>query len=179
MIKQHNFILQPFPSQDSISELKITGNISRADNNLNLNYQILGNLSQIKIPTATDNPQREDRLWETTCLEFFLAIKDSTQYWEFNLSPAKNWNVYRFSDYRENMTRETAINSLPFESDIQSNGLNLSLQLDLNSIISPQIKLLAAISAVIETQEQITYWALIHPDSTADFHLRDSFIIEL
>ena len=178
-MKQNNFILQSFASNDFSSKLQITGNISRKDNNLNLNYQIIGNISQINIPTVINKPTRKDRLWETTCLEFFLGIKNSTQYWEFNLSPAKNWNVYHFTDYRQNMKEETNISLLTFEIKTQPQYLNLSLQLNLNSIVSPEIKLAAAISAVIETKNQITYWALIHPSLTADFHHRDSFIIDL
>jgi hypothetical protein len=178
-MKQYNFVLQPFKPTYLTSELQITGNISRENNNLNLNYQIFGDLSQVKISPIINRQTRKDRLWETTCLEFFIGIKNSTQYWEFNLSPNKHWNVYRFSDYRQNMTEEMAINVLPFEIDTNPYRLNLSLQLDLNLIISPALQLSAAISAVIEAKEQITYWALIHPDSKADFHHRDSFIIDL
>ncbi len=178
-MKQYNFVLQPFTPTYLTSELRITGNISRADNNLSLNYQIAGDLSPIKIPPVTERPARTDRLWETTCLEFFLAIKNSTQYWEFNLSPNKHWNVYRFTSYRQNMTEETVISSLPLEIKIQPYCLHLSLQINLNSIVSPETKLATAISAVIETQNKITHWALIHPASTADFHHRNSFIIDL
>jgi hypothetical protein len=33
---------------------------------------------------------------------------------------------------------------------------------------------------VIQTQDRHeTYWALVHPQPQADFHLRDSFILEL
>ena len=178
-MSQHQFTLQPFSSTNPIADLKITGNIIRADNNLNLNYQLLGDLSQIEIPPIADKPTRQHRLWETTCLEFFLGIKNSTQYWEFNLSPAKHWNIYRFTDYRQNMTEETALDSLPFKIETQPHCLNLSLQLDLNPIISASQKLTVAISAVIQSDRKITYWALTHPGSKADFHRRDSFIINL
>ena len=61
-----------------------------------------------------DMPARRDRLWEETCFEFFLAVKNSPRYWEFNLSPAGHWNVYRFADYRQGMQEEPAFASLPF-----------------------------------------------------------------
>lgn len=176
---QYQFTLKPFASNNPISDLQITANITRADNNLNLNYQLLGNLSPIKIPPISDAPTRQDRLWETTCLEFFLGIENSPKYWEFNLSPAKHWNIYRFTDYRQNMTEETAFQTLPFNIQKQPESLNLSLQLDLNPIISPNQKLEASITAVIQSDRHITYWALTHPGSKPDFHLRDSFLITL
>ncbi len=175
----HHFTLQPFSSTNPISNIQITGNITRASNNLNLNYQLLGDLSQIEISPIADQPTRQHQLWQTTCLEFFLGIKNSTQYWEFNLSPTKHWNIYSFTDYRQNMTEETAFDSLPFDIQTQPHSLDLSLQLNLNPIISPSQKLTAAISAVIQSGRQITYWALTHPGSTADFHRRDNFIINL
>ena len=177
-MSQH-FILQPFTSNNPISDLQITGNIARADNNLNLNYQLLGNLSPIKIPPVTEKPTRQDRLWETTCLEFFLGIKNSPKYWEFNLSPAKHWNIYRFNDYRQNMREETALNTLPFAIKTQPHSLNLSLKLDLDPIITLNQQLEISITAVIERDRHLTYWALTHPCAKPDFHLRDSFIINL
>ena len=178
-MSQYQFALQPFASNNLIFELQITGKITRADNNLNLNYQLTGDLSKIAIPAIADKPIRKDELWQTTCLEFFLGIENSTQYWEFNLAPSKHWNIYRFRDYRQNMTEETAFNSLPFTIQKHPQSLDLSLQLNLNPIISPNQKLTTAISAVIQSDRKITYWALTHPGSKADFHRRDSFIINL
>ena len=84
-MSQYQFALQPFSSNNLIFALQITGNITRAANNLNLNYELTGDLSQIEIPSIADKPTRKNELWQTTCLEFFLGIKNSTQYWEFNI----------------------------------------------------------------------------------------------
>ena len=40
-------------------------------------------------------------LWEDTCFEFFLADDSELGYVEFNFSPAGDWQVFRFSDYRK------------------------------------------------------------------------------
>ena len=178
-MSQYQFALQPFLSNNLIFGLQITGNITRTTNILNLNYQLTGDLSQLEIPLIANEATRKHELWQTTCLEFFLGIKNSTQYWEFNLSPAKHWNIYRFTDYRQNMTEEIAFDSLPFIIQQQPQSLNLSLQLNLNPIISPNQKLEVAISAVIQSDRTISYWALTHPSSIADFHCRNSFIINL
>jgi hypothetical protein len=114
-------------------------------------------------------------------------LKGSPKYWEFNLSPAGHWNIYRFDDYRQGMTEELAFKSLPFLVKVQPDSLTLSLNLDLETIISPTQALEASITTVIQSninnliseQDAITYWALTHVGKEADFHQRKSFIFNL
>jgi hypothetical protein len=126
----------------------------------------------------------------TTCFEFFMGLQNSPSYWEFNLSPAGDWNVYRFQDYRQGMQEEPVLNTLPFEVQQQSGALTLDLVLDLAPIFessssfpsaSPlQQPLELGITAVLESQQkEVSYWALNHCGTQADFHLRESFHIKL
>lgn len=185
------FFLQPFlPSEqqpvtpDPLPNLKITGSIARQTNILAIRYILLGDLSDVVIAASSNPPTRQHNLWQDTCFEFFLGIKHSPQYWEFNLSPAGHWNVYRFDGYRQGMQEEAAFTSLPFHVQIQSNTLSLALNLDLKPIVPSDQALEVSITAVIKSRIESrngeeTYWALTHPGSEADFHRRDSFIIEL
>ncbi|MDM9381512.1 DOMON-like domain-containing protein [Chlorogloeopsis sp. ULAP01] len=174
------FSLQPFPSTESLLNLKIAGNIARNANQLTITYALLGNLEQVRIATPSDTPTRKHELWEDTCFEFFLSVKDSQKYWEFNLSPAGHWNVYRFDGYREGMQEETAFTTLPFSVHSHFDGFALALNLDLDQIVSAEQALDVAITTVIKHQNgEVSYWALTHKGAKADFHLRDSFIIEL
>jgi hypothetical protein len=111
------------------------------------------------------------------CFEFFLGLKDSDQYREFNLSPAGHWNVYCFKAYRQEMQEELAFLSLPFFVRKHSDALLLDLNLNLDMIVPAEHALEVAISAV--RSGNVTCWALTHPGPEADFHRRDSFIIEL
>jgi hypothetical protein len=174
------FSLQPFPSANALPSLKITGNIARRSNTLAIRYALLGPLAELAIPAPADLPARRNGLWEETCFEFFLGVKDSDGYWEFNLSPAGDWNVYRFAAYRQGMQEETAFPSLPFSVQNQSDSLRLALELDLEKIVQPDQALEVAISAVLKPKDgEVTYWALTHPRPQADFHWRDSFILDL
>ena len=169
------FSLEPFPNSNFPSSLKLTGKIDRTDNRLEIEYLLLGNLADIIIPKPVKLPDRKQ-----TCLEFFLGIKNSSQYWEFNLSPSEDWNIYHFEDYRQGMQEEMAFNSLPFIVESKSNSLQLILKLDLNQIVSKEKSLEVGISTVIKsTDKNISYWALTHHDSQANFHHRDSFAIEI
>ncbi|WP_019505159.1 DOMON-like domain-containing protein [Pleurocapsa sp. PCC 7319] len=178
-MKQSDFCLKPF-AVNTTPELEITGSIFRKLNQLQIKYLLAGNLASIVIPPLNKTPTRQRDLWEHTCLEFFLGLKDSPKYWEFNLSPSGDWNVFRFANYRQNIAEELAFNSLFFAILQQTNSCQLNLEVDLNQIIDPEQNLEVGITAVIENQQQqLSYWALTHTTSVADFHQRDSFIINL
>ena len=174
------FILRPFFSSDSLPDLAITGYLIRRGAGLAIGYLLRGSLEEIVVPPPVDPPARRRRLWEDTCLEFFLAPKDSPGYWEFNLSPAGHWNVYGFQAYRQGMTEAEAFSTLPFRVEGRSDSLVLHLEFDLAGIAAADQRLDAAVAAVIKGADgRVTYWALAHPGPQPDFHRRDSFIIEL
>lgn len=173
-----SFSLQPFSTAPQ--QLQIQGKIARFANTLTIHYVLLGDLENIAIAAPSDFPTRQHNLWEDTCLEFFLGLKDSQGYWEFNLSPAGHWNVYRFDGYRQGMQEESALTTLPFSIQTSSDTLSLSLELDLEAMIPKDQALAVAITTVIKSKTgEVTYWALTHPGTEADFHRRDSFVLEL
>ena len=179
-MSSRRFALQPFPEAGPVSSLKIAGEILRVSNKLVIHYELFGHLTEVVIPMPADMPVRKRALWEETCFEFFIAVKDSSRYWEFNLSPAGHWNVFRFAAYREGMQEDTAIGSLPFSVQRQSGVLSLSLEIALDRILHRDQALEVGISAVIKHSDgMMSYWSLSHPGSQADFHRRDGFLIEL
>jgi hypothetical protein len=174
------FFLKPFPSAGLLPHITITGNIGRRSNILSLTCALLGPLAELVVPAPSDMRIRKNALWEETCFEFFLGERNSDHYWEFNLSPAGHWNVYRFTSYRQGMQEEPAFTSLLFSVRVRPDALGLSLELDLDKIIPAEQALEVAVSAVIKTVAgKITYWALAHPGPQPDFHRRDGFIVEL
>ncbi|MEH2447506.1 MAG: DOMON-like domain-containing protein [Nostoc sp.] len=185
-MNHQTFSLQPFPSTKSLPNLKIAGNIARNSNQLAICYMLEGNFKEIALAKPTggiaplsNTPSRKHELWKDTCFEFFVSIKDSLRYWEFNLSPAGYWNVYRFDAYRQGMQEETAFTILPFSVQNQADGLALTLDIDLGKIVSAQAIEVGITTVIKYRNSEVTYWALTHPSAEADFHLRDSFIIEL
>ena len=175
---KHGFTLVPF-TVNYAPEIEITGAIARQNNRLKIVYRLAGT-SQVIIPEATDKPTRQYDLWEHTCFEFFLRLENSTKYWEFNLSPAGHWNVFRFPNYRQDIAEEMTFASLPFQVSRQADLLQLDLEVNLDKIIAGDRQLEVAITTVIEDKERrLSYWALTHPGTEADFHHPDSFIIKL
>lgn len=172
-----NFSLIPFDSNNAPA-IAIDGKIERKGDLFEIDYRLAG-ASRVVIPKNSDLPTRQYDLWEGTCFEFFLGSQDSTIYWEFNLSPAKHWNVFRFLNYRQNIAEEMTFSTLPFEVSLQDDSLLLSLEVKLDKIISLESELEVGITTVVEVEQQLSYWALTHPVKEPDFHHPDSFIIRL
>jgi hypothetical protein len=175
-----SFSLQPFSPASPLLSLKITGKIARRSNTLALRYCLLGHLGELVVPAPADMPARKNELWQETCFEFFLAVMDSPPYWEFNLSPAGHWNVYRFASYRQGMEEEKIFTSMDFSVQRQSESLLLDVEVNLDKIVQKKQPLEVGLSAVIKLRDgELTYWALTHGGKQADFHRRESFLVKL
>jgi hypothetical protein len=172
-----SFILEPFPGEGNVPALMITGTIGGRAGTLSVRYALLGDLAELAIPAPAASPERKGRLWEETCFELFLGIKGAMGYWEFNLSPAGHWNVYRFTFYRKGMREEPAFASLPFRVRMEPEVLRLSLDLDIGAIVPAGKTMEFAAGAVIKTAKgETSHWALAHPGPRPDFHRRDGFL---
>lgn len=179
-MNEQNFSLQPFNLTNSLSDIKITGSIARNGKKLTICYALLGNLTKVEIPTPSDLLKRKYDLWEETCFEFFVGIKNFPDYWEFNLSPAGHWNVFRLENYRQGLQEEMAVTSLPFSVQHKSDALLVDLEVDLNKFIPAEQSLEVGITTVVKSKEgNLSYWALTHCGEEADFHRRESFVVEL
>jgi hypothetical protein len=175
-----DFSLKPFFPISPPLNIEVTGRIMRRSHLLAIRYDLRGDLERLVIPAPADVAARRSGLWEETCCEFFLGVKDSPRYWEFNLSPAGHWNVYRFDGYRQGMAEETALTSLPLSVRRRPDSLQLDLELEVGRIVSADQPLEVGIAAVIKLAGHgVTYWALIHPGPAADFHCRDTFLVEM
>jgi len=172
--------LIPFPAAQ-IPSIEITGKVARQDNVLSIHYSVQGEIDNILLPVQSDTPARKHDLWKATCFEFFVAAKKQPEYWEFNLSPSSDWNVYAMDAYRQvNMREEIAFQQLPFQFRKTNAELLLDISLDLSFIVRPEQGIQLGITAIIQTRDAIeTYWALAHPAAQADFHLRESFLLGL
>ena len=176
----HAFALQPFEALPELAPLAITGTISRRGPRLQIIYLLQGPLDTLVIPPAAAVPGRRDELWQSTCLELFLACPGQDAYWEFNLSPAGDWNVYRLQGYRLGLAPEPAYQQLVVEVRRDPRELRLSLEVDLPPGLELDQPLEAAITAVIEQRSGlIRYWALGHGGPEPDFHRRDGFLLSL
>ncbi len=172
-----DYRLELFPDGQS-PEIGIAGRIARDLSAVTLEVELTGNLDGVLIDQPEGVSVRRDGLWQGTCLELFLTPAGSRGYWEFNVSPAGHWNVYRFSGCRMGMTEEEAFGDLSFDFVRKSGSLRLSMAIDLSGIVLPTEPLHAAVCAVVKHRVgALSYWALTHCGPRPDFHRRESFIL--
>lgn len=175
-----SFKLTPYPAAN-LPHISIAGEIIRSGNKFLLRYEVTGAIDQILLSAKSSSPSRMDDLWKATCFEFFIAVPNQPEYWEFNMSPSGDWNIYKMDAYRRiGFREETAFTQLPFVFREMDNQLSLDISVDLSPLLMLQQKVQVAVTAIIQTVNgDESYWALAHPGSQADFHLRDSFILSL
>ncbi len=172
------FDLQPW--DNSAARFQISGHASRSSVGLHLRYELRGKVAELLLPEPSAVPSRRDGLWQSTCFEFFIAAQGLPQYWEVNLSPSGDWNVYAFADYRAGMRQEAAVTALPFTFQQQADCCRLELDFPLAKLISPEQPAELAVSAVLHDRNgERSFHALAHCGSQPDFHHRASFLLTL
>ena len=181
---KQTFSLTPFEKDGSLSGMECKGHLARRIDTLFVHYEIVGGSLRIDIPARKREPSRRIGLWENTCLELFVAVKDRDQYWEFNLSPSGDWNVFRFEHYRneghaDTLREEPLVASLPFRTQRRSGSFVFDMEFDLDRLVRKDQFLEIGIAAIIQFDKDKTHWALTHYGPRPDFHRRDSFVIEL
>ena len=163
------FKLQPFsiyPNSPTLS-----GSIHWVANQLQVSWQLTGQLEQFDWPVRNEPAGRETGLWKSTCFEFFVSDPKSTPYYEFNFSPSGNWQSFSFSDYRTNMhscsnlvLREQQVARYPQEITI-----NISVECSIAENVTKKLK--AGICAILlDRQGVYHYYALRHGNCKPDFH---------
>lgn len=177
-----DFSLKPYSiAQGSRSVGGVGLHIERRGHTLDFQFTV-ADADLLKWPgPVEDSATRRDELWKTTVFELFLTTQASAKYFEVNLSPGGDWNIYSFEDYRSGMARVAAITHSPLKrashssaTDGQVSGsLDGSLDLSLFPLVGPVV---FGATAVLEYQDgRKEYWALAHAGEKPDFHLRASF----
>jgi hypothetical protein len=176
--EQYPFALRCFAPPPT--SLALGGSVNRDADQLSLRYRLEDPKGLVLVPPATAAPRRCYDLWTSTCFEFFLAEPGAEPYWEGNLAPSGDWNLFRLSGYRHGLASEPAIMDLPFVVERARGGLDLMVNLDLGALPLAGRPLELAVTAVLELRDgEILYWALAHPDEQADFHWREGFALRL
>jgi hypothetical protein len=141
-------------------------------------YAVAGNIGDLLLPPVTAR-ERADELWRHTCFEAFIRVAPVGAYYELNFAPSTQWAAYQFSGYRTGMRVATEIGAPKIEVRSAPESYTLQVSLDLDEA-SPTSRWRLGLSAVIEEANgRISYWALAHPPSKADFHHSDCFAGEL
>lgn len=185
--ERQTFSLKPFiDGGGTFASLSVEGWVERWQDQLTLEFQLTSDerceQQAILWPAQSDPPQRRDGLWQHTCLEWFVARSGDETYWEYNLCPNGDWNVYALEGYRQGLTPDPHYSALPMA---RSGGGGITcfkvaapLPEALQAAGALQLEL--AVTAVVEQRSgALSYWALDHGSVEADFHRREGFLLRI
>lgn len=151
-----------------------------ASADLRVTYLLDGELSRICLPSL-GAPRFAKGLWRHTCFEAFVAVEGQRAYHEFNFAPSREWALYGFSGYRKGgpISDETVRPRIAVRCAGRRLEIDAMIRLDLLSPTHARSPLRIGLSAVIETSEGLSYWALHHPADEPDFHDPNGFVLVL
>ena len=151
-----------------------------SQDSLTLEFALSAPAAELIWPAARSGGERLNELWQSTCLELFIARAGDERYWEVNLSPSGDWNVYQLDGYRQGLKPEPCINSVATTSNSGPDRHQLQASLALPQALIGAATLQANLCAVLQhTNHNNSYWAVSHPGSQADFHARKGFVLEV
>jgi hypothetical protein len=147
---------------------------------LQMTFRLDGDLSQIRIPSP-GIPRIGKELWRHTCFEAFISMEDTSAYHEFNFAPSGEWCIYALSGYRNGapLADETMRPQIMTRTTDTQFELDAIIDLDTLSARHSRAVLRIGLSAVVEADDGLSYWALHHPAERPDFHDRDGFALLL
>lgn len=171
--------LRPYPDGQPCPIDAITVTAFREDaGGLRLRFELAGRLDRVAVPDP--RPARmTDGLWAHTCCEAFVAISGHPSYREFNFAPSGEWAVYDFDAYRQRSAPGVVPPAPLIVSRLETGRLVLDATLDAAALpLGSPLEL--GLTTVVETRDgTLSYWALHHPGTRPDFHLRDAFTLTL
>lgn len=192
-----SFELEPFVVNNS---LRIVGAAEIIlPTSLRVMFWVIDPEQQVIWPSADDNlasclSDLEDQdqlgyarrhyLWQQTCFELFVGIKDKTVYREINLSTAERWNCYQFENYRQpaNMPPVVAhdIVLLELKTQVQKLEAILNFQQFFEQQQCGWDDLVLGISSIVKTNKNNElYFALQHSGVEANFHRKVDWTLRL
>jgi len=163
------------------SPLNVEAQAKLSGHALHVNFKVMGDTSTL-LMTETQRPQqllRGTELWKHTVFEFFMGPMSDEFYYEWNFSPALEWDFHAFLQYRQKNTIASLANGgiLNCTSDKDKNTFILKTTIDLSFsetllwYLNTHQPLRLGISAVLENKNfELTHFALKHLGNKPDFH---------
>lgn len=148
---------------------------------ITLRFEVAG-AAAVVWPAEETEGQRRDELWKKTCFECFIG-GSTTSYVEWNFSPGGDWAAYEFDSYRAGM-RPVAVPAPTIQQSSTGDLARYEIDFELGENAAWSSVAISLTSVVIEKNSDGIlsapfYWALSHAGTKPDFHLRESFTLEL
>lgn len=173
MKREHD--LESFYKNSFWSQFSIKAEIEfSSDKWIQLTFNIKGPLTEILLTKKRGAGVFKEKLWETTCFEFFYS--DSLPaYQEWNFSPSEDYWSQSFFDYRTQQKKN--LDNHPPQIEITKNEKTLTSLIKIPLPNATKIKnghyQLAVITESLSNENKLNYWAINHSyqdKKGPDFH---------
>ena len=178
-MSQKSSPLHPYPGTSSRIESLSVQATWLSDGTLRLSYRLVEAQARLVLQ-APRQAAFTDGLWQHTCLEAFAARPNEAAYREFNFSPSGEWAVYAFKSYRDR--DPLFVPAATPDLHVSHSDGALSIDVLIPSVLLPRPSSKGqelGLSAVIEDETGLSYWALAHPADRPDFHHRSGFCLSV
>jgi len=178
-LPRQSFTLVRYPAPGPHRNLMLGGTAGRDGDDLVVRWSLRGDVDAIAVPAPAAGPARRDALWTDTCFEVFAARLGDPGYWELNLAPSGDWNVYRFAGYRQQMRPEAAAAALGCAVAQNSRALTVQLRCPLAGFAVDGALELGVGVVLRSPTGALSHWALAHAPGRPDFHWRPGFKLRI
>ena len=163
------------PMSEGRAIRRVSVSLWRSPHQQRLRYTLHGRVARLALPTT---PLDEERLWEHTCAEMFVAdVETPNAYTEWNFSPTGQNARFRFTAYRQRSESGVG-DAVTVVSERSSGAFTLKATGDFD-LSSGEHGSLALSVIAREREGAVSFWALGHPAGRPDFHHPVGFQIRL
>lgn len=124
-------------------------------------------LRSLALPSVSSTVRKQD-LWKQNCFELFWKNPEGASYFEWNISPLGEWNLYEFSSYRKGMREVTAAQTPQVSSFLSQNGFELKVTLP-QAFPSKAVHVRPAVILYPKGGEAL-FFSNAHASERPDFH---------
>ena len=179
MKKQHH-TLKKYIEKDTkeANPLKVEATLEVLQQKIKLNFQVIGNRKAYVINSKLENEEkieRKDELWKSTCFELFIANSPSEEYYEINISPFGEWNIYHLNAYKVGFKEFREVSKPIIKMTKENYKYRLSFEIEFNQRIFNNEGLSFNLATIILDKNNLRHFYSICPRKTADFHNRISW----
>ncbi|SDB90824.1 hypothetical protein [Acinetobacter boissieri] len=175
-----SYELIPFQRFD---EVNIIAAIEQQASLLNVGFWVTDPNGVIEWPAVRQLGGTADFLWQHTCFELFIGIRDYDEYLEINLSPSQLWQCYGFEEYRYPEIMPPRKSNGAEIVELKRTHYGLSATLDVSQFLATHRvsihQIFIGICAVLKTTKGEKFYALQHSTPHADFHNKRDWLHQI
>ena len=160
---------QLLPYAQSSTNITIEASLSLTSQQLELSFLLQG-VGDHYLFERESQAKRADELWRATCFEAFVKNLNSKEYWELNIAPNGSWNLYRFSDYREDMQEESRVLTPKVLFKQERDKVRVSIKVDfMEKLFDERVDFNLAL-ILLDMEGKRHFFTLNPKEGVADFH---------